>query len=114
MEYDKLKQMLDYHPSNGIYEDLMVKEADVLKTINRVVDHSNKIQLESNEVVNIPLRDLTNRFGVTMKDMFNELFAVQDAKALSLVFTKSTERLIYTGAAVVLLALFLYFISVTN
>lgn len=114
MEYDQLKAMLDYAPSNGMYEALMDKEEAVLKTINRVVDHSNKKQIEGEEALNVPIRELGRRFGVTAKDMYLELYSVKDAKDVLAVFTKSSDRWIYIGAIIVLVALFLYFVSVTN
>lgn len=114
MEYDKLKQMLDYAPSNGMYEELMAKEASVLDTINRVVDHSNKRQIEADELVNVPAKELAQRFGSTVKDMYDELYGVKTGRDFVEVFTKSSDRWIYAGFVIVCVSLFLYFVSVTN
>ena len=114
MEYDQLKALLDYAPSNGMYETLMAKEKEVLNTINRVVDHSNKKQIEGKEVVNIPLKELAHKFGLTCKDMYSELYEVKTARDFIDVFLKKSDRSIYFGFLIVCVALFLYFVSVTN
>jgi hypothetical protein len=114
MEYDKLKALIEYSPSNGMYEDLMAKESAVLETVNRVVDHSNKRELEAKEVMNMPVRQLVGRFGSSMKDMFLESFQVKEPKDVVTLFTKDTSRIIYMGAALVCLALFLYFVTISN
>ena len=114
MEYRKLKEILDYSPSNGLYEELMRREDAVLKTINRVVDHSNKRELEAKEILNVPLSKLGSHFARTVYEMFDDLTNAKTAKEMTNVFTNKTDRVICAGAFIVCVAVFLFFVSVTN
>ncbi len=114
MDYDKFKALIDYAPTNGMYETLMAKESSVLETVNRVVDHSNRKELLSKEVVNTPVKQVVRHFGTTMKDMFTELFTIRHTKDVITLFTKETSRIIYIGVVIVCIAFFLYFVTVTE
>ena len=114
MEYNKLKQLLDYSPSSGLYEELMQREDAVLKTINRVVDHSNKRELEAKEVLNMPLSKLARHFYATVYATFDDLTNAKEGKDMLAALTKTTDRVICAGAAIVFVALFMFFVSITN
>ncbi len=113
MEYSQLKELLDYGPTNGIYEELMKKEENVLKTINRLVDRSNQKQLESEEIINMSFTDLYKHFNTDVYKMFNELFEVKTTDDLRKFF-KDAKRSIYLGIFVVLVSLFMFFVVITN
>jgi hypothetical protein len=114
MEYRKLKELLDYSPSNGLYEELMKREASVLKTVNRIVDHSNKRELEAKELLNLPMGKIGAMFYKNMYEMFDEMTNVKTTDDVVAMFKGKTDRMIYAGAAIVIVSLFLYFVSITN
>lgn len=114
MEYRKLKELLEYSPSNGLYEELMKREASVLKTVNRIVDHSNKRELEAKELLNIPMGKIGAMFYKSMYEMFDEMTNVKTTDDVVAMFKGKTDRMIYAGAAIVIVSLFLYFVSITN
>ena len=114
MDYKKLKEILDYAPSSGMYDELMRREDTVLKTINRVVDHSNKRELEAKEIVNMPLAQVASVFYRTIYEMFDDITNAKTTNDLKDVFKNRTERIICAGGFVVFVALFLYFVSITN
>jgi hypothetical protein len=114
MEYRKLKELLDYSPSNGLYEELMKREASVLKTVNRLVDHSNKRELEAKELMSMPLGTVGALFYKTVYEMFDELTNVKTTNDVVEVFKHKTDRLIFAGVAIVVLAIFMFFVTVTN
>jgi len=113
MEYDKLMDVLNYAPTNGMYEELMKREDNVLQTVNRVVDHSNQRQLESHEVVNMSLMQNVKNFGNTMYKMFDELFKAKNYDDVVHVF-RNSERVIYMGVMIVVMSLFLYFATISS
>ena len=113
IEYDKLMDVLNYAPTNGMYEELMKREDNVLQTVNRVVDHSNKRQLESQEVVNMSLMQNLKNFGNTMYKMFDELFKVKTYEDVMHVF-RNSERVIYMGVMVIIISLFMYFSAISS
>lgn len=113
MDYKQLKELLDYTPTNGMYEELMKKETDVLRTINRVVDYSNKKELEAQEMINMPASRMYKHLGTTLYTLFNDLFEAKDAKDIVAAF-RAPDRIVCSGIVVVLVALFLFFVSISN
>jgi hypothetical protein len=112
MDYEQLKQMLDYSPTNGMYDELMNKESSVLETVNRVVNHSNQKQLESQEFLNLSISMHIGKFYRTMYAMFDDAFRVKSKEDMLLLFWNE-DRIIYSGILIVLIVLFVFFISIS-
>jgi hypothetical protein len=113
LEYDKLRQMLDYVPTNGLYDELMTKEKSVLQTVNRVVNYSNKKQLDASTFMNMSMSQHLEKFYKTFYRLFNDAFVAQTKADMVLLFW-DVDILIYGGVFVVLVTLFLFFISIST
>lgn len=110
MDYKDFKTLLDKSNPDHLYEELMKKEERILQTVNRVVDYSNKKELEANEFINMPIKDATSNFMLGVISMINDLTKVKDGQHLIQVLM-STERVIYIGIILVIISMFLFFIQ---
>ena len=110
MDYNNFKKLLDKSNPDHLYEELMKKEERLLQTMNRVVDYSNKKELESKEFVNMPVKDASSNFMLGVIAMINDLTKVKDGQQLMQI-VMTTERIIYIGIILVIISMFLFFIQ---
>jgi len=110
MDYNEFKNLLDKSEPTNLYEELIQKEDRVLKTVNRVVDYSNRKDLESKEFINMSVGNATVGFLQTMVDIVQDLTKAKDAMQFVTVLYKG-DRVIYIGILVVLISLFLFFVQ---
>jgi len=110
MDYNEFKNLLDKSEPTNLYEELIQKEDRVLKTVNRVVDYSNRKDLESKEFINMSVGNATVGFLQTMVDIVQDLTKAKDAMQFVTVLYKG-DRVVYIGILVVLISLFLFFVQ---
>lgn len=110
MDYNEFKKLLDESEPTHLYEELIKKEDRVLKTVNRVVDYSNRKELESKEFVNMSVGNATLGFLHAMVDIVQDLTKAKDATQFAAALYKG-DRIIYIGVLVVLTSLFLFFVE---
>lgn len=112
MEYESLKQVLDYTPASGLYDELMSKEGHVLETVNRVVNHSNQKQLESVEFLNLSMREHMQRFYTTFYKIINDGLRANTREDIALIFWNA-ETIIYFGVFLVMITMFAVLVYVS-
>ena len=112
LEYEKLKQVLEYTPASGLYDELMSKEGQVLETVNRIVNHSNKKQLESDEFLNLSMHEHVRRFYATFYKIINDGLRANTREDLALIFWNA-ETIIYFGVFLVMITMFAVLVYVS-
>ncbi len=110
MDYNEFKNLLQESEPTHLYEELIKKEDRVLKTVNRVVDYSNRKELESKEFINMSVGGATVGFLQAMVDIVQDLTKAKDAAQFASALYKG-DRVIYIGILVVLISLFLFFVE---
>lgn len=113
MDYNEFKTLLDSSRPTHLYEELIKKEERVLDTINRVVDYSNKKELEAKQFLKMPVEQVSSRFMQTMLDLIQELTKARDSAAVLQAISKD-DRIIFLGIFVIMISVFLFFVQNSN
>lgn len=111
MDYKDFKNLLESAKPTHLYEELVQKEDRILQTVNRVVDYSNKKELESKEFLNMSVKDAAGGFMSSILSIFEELVKAQTYSDVVPVFMK-TDRIIYIGILIVLASVVVYFVDI--
>lgn len=111
MEYKDFKNLLQSAEPTHLYEELIQKEDRVLQTVNRVVDYSNKKELEAKEFLNMSVKDATFGFMTSILSIFEELVKAQSYGDVVSVFMKS-DRIINIGILIVIASVLVYFVDI--
>lgn len=94
-----------------LYEELIQKEERLLKTLNRVVDYSNKKEMESKEFINMPVKDVAKGFMSSMLELFEDLVKIKTPDQLVTAMMQS-DRIIYFGLLVIVFSVILFFLNI--
>lgn len=113
MDYNEFKNLLDKSEPTHLYEELIKKEERVLQTVNRVVDYSNRKELQAKEFMNVPIGQAPWKFLATMLDILNDLIKARDVGQAARAMFKE-DRIIHVGIMVVITSLFLFFVESSN
>jgi hypothetical protein len=105
--------LLNKSEPSDVYEELMKKEQNVLKTVNRVVNYSNENEVLSKEYLNMSLQDHTYKLFVTLKGLLNELVRVRSSQDIFKALRKD-DRLFYVGVLLIIIAVFIIFIIIST
>lgn len=111
-EYKSFVETLEQSNHENTYEEVMRKEEKVLDTMNRVIRYHRDIDLKDKQFMNLPVAVAVQRFFMVLNDIFSELVNGK-YDSLSGVFTKG-DRLIYIGALLILLSIFIYYVEITR
>lgn len=111
MALEDFNKLLKSAKPEHLYEELVQKEDRLLQTLNRVVDYSNKKEMESKEFINMPVKDVAKGFMSSMLELFEDLVKVKTANQLITAMMKS-DRIIYFGILVVIFSVILFFLDI--
>lgn len=118
IEYSEYKSLVDILAKSenheNTYQEVMNKETNVLDTVNNVVNYYKDIDIKEKQFVNMNISYVVYRFFNVWGELFKDLVN-GDMKNVNLmdIFTKD-DRLIYIGAMLVLISVFLYYIEITK
>lgn len=118
VEYSKLVNLLQSsNVSKGeVYSELMKKEENTLKTINRVVEHESNKRTDEKLLYNMPLLTIIALFVNTWRNIFLELASMGELKNFNTIydiFTKK-DRKIHVGLMLLVVGIFLYVIDIVE
>lgn len=111
MEYNDFAKLLKSSKPQHLYEDLINKEDRLLQTLNRVVDYSNRKELEAKEFLHTPVKDVAKGFMSSMLELFEELFKVKSRDQLIALMTDA-DRIIYFGILIIIFSIILFFLDI--
>jgi hypothetical protein len=120
-EYSDLVKMIenDENSRDTLYQELINKEKNVLDVISRLATQEDGKTTRNNLFINITVQEAIGRFANTWNNIFQELIEASSSfdhiKALDLraVFIHE-DRKIYVGFTLLIVAMLLFFISVTQ
>ena len=112
LEYSQLQELLKNSDPTSVYEELMKKESDVLKTINRVVNVSNEKEIKAKEFGNMSFNDLIHKLFWNLKLMSSEMYEARTVQDLHKIFLKD-DRKMYSGIFLVVISIFIFFILIS-
>ena len=113
IEYSEYKEVLDVLKRDDVessYQDLMKHEKKTLDTVNNVIKYYRDAELEDSQLINQSLHTIFMRFFDVWNNILDDMMKVKKPSDLVNVFAKS-DRIIYIGIALILVALFLIFIQ---
>jgi hypothetical protein len=126
MEYNDLLALLESDRADvtksDIYQRLMEKEPNTLNLIQRVVDTEQSKQQRKRLLAHMSMVDILSLFSNTWKHILHELTltfnsaqqaAPPSAATLARIFLDK-ERKVVLGMSLILLAVFLFFVEVSN
>jgi hypothetical protein len=111
MEYNDFNKLLQSSKPQHLYEELINKEDRLLQTLNRVVDYSNKKELESKEFLHTPVKDVGKGFMSSMLELFEGLFKVKTTEQLMALFIDA-DRIIYFGILIIMISVIMFFLDI--
>lgn len=114
-EYRDLLHLVEQESSthDDVYTELLKRENKVLELVSRMSQQAKDNKTKSNLFLEGSLLDLIAKFSYTWTNIFQELVIEKNYDQwFSIVF--KDERKIYVGCMFILLALFLFFISMTS
>jgi hypothetical protein len=105
-EYQKL--LADLYSSNkdNLYQQLIEKETEVLKTINKAANADQRDNILAGHFVHMPVMAVIQRMYEVLNDIGRELPKTKDMQDIVKVVRKS-DRIIYIGVTLVIIAMFL-------
>jgi hypothetical protein len=111
MEYDDFTKLLKSAEPEHLYEELIQKEDKLLQTLNRVVDYSNKKEMQSKEFINMPVKDVARGFMSSMLGLFEDLVKMKTLDQLIAAMMQA-DRIIYSGILIIIFSVILYFLDI--
>jgi hypothetical protein len=111
MEYNDFNNLLQSSKPQHLYEELINKEDRLLQTINRVVDYSNRKDLEAKEFLHTPVKDVAKGFMSSMLDLYEGMFKVKTPEQLAALFIDA-DRIIYFGILIIIFSAILFFLNI--
>jgi hypothetical protein len=111
MEYNDFNKLLQSSKPQHLYEELINKEERLLQTLNRVVDYSNRKELEAKEFLHTPVKDVAKGFMASMLELFEGLFKVKTPEQLVALFIDA-DRIIYFGIFIIVFSVILFFLNI--
>jgi hypothetical protein len=105
-EYRRLLSDLYSSNKDNLYQQLIEKETEVLKTINRAANVDQKDNILAGHFVHMPLLAVFQRMYDVLNDVGKELPKTKDMADIVKVVRKS-DRIIYIGVTLVIIAMFL-------
>lgn len=96
---------------SDVYQELMSKEERVLKTVDRVVNVTQKLELEKQMFVHMSLSQVWHRTMQLVPAIIHDLTTLKRVTDIGRVFLHE-DRKIYVGLIVVGIALIAFFSSV--
>lgn len=113
IEYSEYKEVLDVLKRDDVessYEDLMKHETKTLETVNNVIKYYRDAELKDSQLINQSLHTIFMRFFDVWNEILEDLMKVKSPSDFVSAFVKS-DRIIFIGVSMVLIALFLIFIQ---
>jgi len=113
IEYSEYKEVLDVLKRDDVensYKDLMKHETKTLDTINNVIKYYRDEELADSQLINQSLHTIFMRFFDVWNELLEDLMKVKRPSDFIQAFIKS-DRIIFIGITLVLIALFLIFIQ---
>ncbi len=111
MDYNDFNSLLQSSKPQHLYQELINKEDRLLQTINRVVDYSNRKELEAKEFLHTPVKDVAKGFMSSMLDLFEGMFKVKTTEQLFALFMDA-DRIIYFGILIIVFSVILFFLDI--
>lgn len=120
-EYSDLVKLIenDEASRDSLYQELINKEKNVLDVISRVATQTSETSMKGSMFLNITLHEAIGRFAHTWSNIFSEIVEASssferikelDVRALFIV----GDRKIYVGITLLIVAMLLFFISITQ
>lgn len=109
-DYKSFVDTLDQSNHDNTYQELIGKEDKVLDTVNSVVKYYKDKDVKEKQFINLPVAYVVQRFFEVWSDIFYDLV---NHKHIMDIVTKD-DRLIYIGAMMILLSIFLYYVEITR
>lgn len=113
-EYKEFLDMLENgeYEAKDVYQEIMQKEKHALETINQIAEKRAKASRPSDLVSSMSLGDHYFRMIRCIHDIFTDCLVLTDPRELPWVFLEG-DRKIYVGFVLVVLSLFLFFVTIT-
>jgi hypothetical protein len=113
LEYSQLVNLLKKSDPKDVYEELVKKEDRVLETIDRVINYSNEKEIKSQEFTSMSLNDIIHKTFWNWRLMINDMYGISTFQDLKKALLKD-DRKIYLGILLVLVCVFLFFITIST
>ena len=111
MKFDEFTKLLKSAKPEHLYEELVQKEDKLLQTMNRVVDYSNKKDMQSKEFLNTPVKDVARGFMSSMLGLFEDLVKMKTIDQLIPAMMQA-DRIIYSGILIIVFSVILFFLDI--
>jgi hypothetical protein len=116
LELKEYKDFIDMLESGNVYEkdvyqDIMTKEKLYLEQVNKMLE--TKASMKQPYFSNFTVGDHYMKFIDTLRKIFKESLLISHVSELPWIFLYG-ERKIYIGVLLVILSMFLFFISISN
>lgn len=98
--------------TKDVYQEIMKKEKDALEAINQIAEKRARVTHSPDMVIKMSLSDHYFRLINCVKDIFTDCLVLTDPKELPWVFLDG-DRKIYVGFLLVVLSLFMFFLTIS-
>lgn len=116
-EYSDLLNLIEQDSTTreDVYQELIKKEEKVLDVVSRVSSQMLEKNNNDNSLLDMSISEATARFANTWKNIYVEMIESRsvDPRKIADIVTKD-DRKVYVGFMLVMIAMFLYFISVSH
>lgn len=109
-DYKELINNLENDTVGDVYQQLMEKEQKRIDLINHVVDQKNGHVWSNTILYNQTLLEVAMNFAATWKLIFKEMYVERRFDRWFDIFYEG-DRKIYVGLMIVVIALFMFFVS---
>lgn len=99
--------------TKDVYQEIMRKEKDALDAINHIAEKRAKATAPRDVVAGMSLNDHYFRMIRCVRDIFTDCLVLTDPRELPWVFLDG-DRKIYVGFLLVVMSLFLFFVTISN
>ena len=90
--------------NKDIFNELINTEQNVLKSINRIIEHEQEKKINKSLMANTGLYDFVTLFANTWYNIFHEIFIDKQYRSSIDIFTKG-DRKIFVGTMFLIIAL---------
>lgn len=111
-EYNVINESLKEN-TDDLYTELIKKEDNVLKAINKVTEHTKASHEREYMIYNMSIAKFIAMFANTWKNIYLEIIIQRRFKeTISILLQK--DRRVYIGVMMILISIFLFFIEISS
>lgn len=114
-EYKEFMDMLENNEvyEKDVYQEILTKEKEYLDKINNIFQEKNKAKDDLKSFLSVSVTEHYFKFINVLNMIFKETITMPSIKEIPWIFLYG-ERKIYVGIMLVIISLFLFFVTISS